>query len=108
MPKALVVLTLSLAVVACMAGDAVAASESRVIVVLEDGAGDPGTVAAEHGRRFGARVSNVYRSALRAYAATVPSDRFARTAGSNSSRPIVTFTRSPRTCPPGSSALKAT
>jgi subtilisin len=75
MPKALVVLTLSLAVVACMAGDAVAASESRVIVVLEDGAGDPGTVAAEHGRRFGARVSNVYRSALRAYAATVPSDR---------------------------------
>lgn len=75
MPKALVVLALSSAMLTLAAGNALAASDSHVIVVLEDGAGDPGSVAAEHGRRFGARVSHVYRSALRAYAATVPSNR---------------------------------
>jgi subtilisin len=50
---------------------------SRYIVVLESSDKDPGAVAAEHGRRYGVQVSHVYSSALRGYAATIPSDRVA-------------------------------
>src|SRR6266542_1160147 len=53
------------------------ASVNRYIVVLKSGNEDPGAVAAEHARRFGAQVSHVYRSALRGYAAAIPSDRVA-------------------------------
>ncbi len=53
------------------------ASVNRYIVVLKSGNEDPGAVAAEHARRYGAQVSHVYRSALRGYAAAIPSDRVA-------------------------------
>jgi subtilisin len=53
------------------------ASVNRYIVVLKSSNEDPGAVAAEHAHRFGAQVSHVYRSALRGYAAAIPSDRVA-------------------------------
>ena len=48
------------------------ADKGRYIVVLKSGAGDPGAVAEDHARRYGARRSRVYRTALRGYAAKVP------------------------------------
>ena len=45
---------------------------NRYIVVLKSTDEDPGAVAAEHARRFGAQVSHVYRSALRGYSAAIP------------------------------------
>src|SRR5206468_10197624 len=47
----------------------------RYIVVLKDTAADPGAVAAEHAGRYGAQVTQVYRSALKGYAATIPVNR---------------------------------
>jgi subtilisin family serine protease len=44
----------------------------RHIVVLENSVQRPGGVASQHARRFGAKVTDVYRSALRGYAATLP------------------------------------
>ena len=41
----------------------------RYIVVLEDNAGDPNAVAAEHSRARDAHVEHVYRHALRGYSA---------------------------------------
>jgi subtilisin family serine protease len=52
------------------AGSAIAPPKDRYIVVLKSG--DPGAVAADHGRRYGATDRRVYRSALRGYAAKVP------------------------------------
>src|SRR5919204_4219116 len=49
---------------------ATASAPGRYIVVLRDGADAP-AVASEHSRRFGARVSHVYRAALDGYAATL-------------------------------------
>ncbi|HEV8114768.1 MAG TPA: S8 family peptidase, partial [Acidimicrobiales bacterium] len=49
------------------------------IVVLRSGGADPGTVA-EEGRRQGARVRHVYRSALRGYSASMSSAAAARLA----------------------------
>ncbi len=46
------------------------------IVVLQEGS-DPSQVGEEHGRRFNAEVSHVYRSALRGYAARIPAARLA-------------------------------
>jgi subtilisin family serine protease len=46
------------------------------IVVLHEAAGDPDGVAADHQRDHGARVTHVYRHALRGYAASM-SDRSA-------------------------------
>ena len=43
----------------------------RYIVVLEDTAGSPDKVAADHAERYGARVSYVYGTALHGYAATL-------------------------------------
>src|SRR5665811_1146623 len=57
--------------VAAPAGAAGPGAE-RHIVVLEDSVQRPGAVASQHARRFGAEVSDVYRSALRGYAATLP------------------------------------
>jgi subtilisin family serine protease len=45
------------------------------IVVLRDDADDPGMVAVEHTKRFGADVAFVYRAALKGYAATIPANR---------------------------------
>lgn len=53
------------------------AAPQRYIVVLHDDAGDPGDVAADHGRRYEARAEHVYRHALRGYSAVVPSERIA-------------------------------
>ncbi|MDP9329085.1 MAG: S8 family peptidase [Actinomycetota bacterium] len=49
----------------------------RFIVVLRRGAGDPGQVAAEHARAYGAEITKVYHSAIDGYAATIPSSRVA-------------------------------
>ncbi len=48
----------------------------RFIVVLDEAA-DAGGVAAEHGRRHGAEVSDVYRHALRGYAGHIPPGKLA-------------------------------
>lgn len=49
----------------------------RYIVVLKDSVADPGAVASEHGRRYGAGVGFVYSHALKGYSAVIPSDRLA-------------------------------
>jgi aqualysin 1 len=46
-----------------------AGGQARFIVVLRDSVAKPREVAAEHGRRFGADVTHVYRHALKGYAA---------------------------------------
>ncbi len=48
-----------------------AQADTAVIVVLHDGV-DPDATASEHGTRHSARVSFVYRAALRGYAAHIP------------------------------------
>jgi len=73
----LLALILNSAVAAPTVGARAPASVNRYIVVLKNTDEDPGAVAREHARRYGARVSHVYRSALRGYAATIPSDRVA-------------------------------
>jgi subtilisin len=52
-----------------------ATSTGRYIVVLKPSVSDPGLVAAEHGRRYGAQVRYVYRYAIKGYAATIPDAR---------------------------------
>ena len=54
------------------------ASPARWIVTLHGG--DPGAVAADHGRRLGAGVSHVYRHALRGYSATMTAEQARRVA----------------------------
>src|SRR5439155_25253433 len=49
----------------------------RYVVVLEDGVADPGAVAAKQAQSYGAQVARVYRSALKGYAASIPSDKVA-------------------------------
>jgi subtilisin family serine protease len=69
----------ALALAAAAAAPASAApgqGAERFIVVLDDGA-DAGGVAADHGRRHGAEVSDVYRHALRGYAAHIPAGKLA-------------------------------
>jgi subtilisin family serine protease len=55
-------------------------STRAYIVVLRAGAADPGAVAAEHSRTEGARVSHVYRYALRGYSASMSTTAAARVA----------------------------
>jgi subtilisin len=50
-------------------------AERSYIVVLHADVARPAAVAADHARRYGAEVSHVYRSALKGYAATIPSRR---------------------------------
>lgn len=57
--------------VSAPAGSAVAPAKQRYIVVLEVGTGHPGSVAAEHARRYGAERSFVYRHAISGYAASM-------------------------------------
>jgi subtilisin len=74
----LVAAAASAIVVASLGGTAsarpsTAADESRgYIVVLEDGTA-PAKVAKQHGRRYGAQVDHVYRSALKGYSARMSS-----------------------------------
>jgi subtilisin len=58
--------------------DAAPLPADRYIVVLKDSVAAPGSVAAEHGRRYGVRVTHVYRSAIRGYAGTIPGSALAR------------------------------
>lgn len=50
-------------------------AEAVIVVLAEDA--NPGAVARQHARRYGAEVSQLYRAALRGYAARVPADRLA-------------------------------
>ena len=78
----LFVLSLVLAVIATTAPLATASqsrpARGRYIVVLQDSVGRPGRVAAEHAAAYGARVSFVYRTALKGYAATLTERAAAR------------------------------
>ena len=49
-----------------------APADDRFVVVLKDGVTHPGEVSREHGRRYEAQVSFVYRHALAGYSARVP------------------------------------
>jgi subtilisin len=51
--------------------------QGRYVVVLKTSVTDPGAVAAQQAQAYGAQVAHVYRSALKGYAATIPSDRVA-------------------------------
>jgi subtilisin len=59
------------------AARATVGSSERYIVVLKSSVGDPATAAATQARTYGLQVERVYRSALRGYAATIPSARVA-------------------------------
>lgn len=48
-----------------------AGSSGDYIIILKDSVADPGSVAAGHARRYGLRVTQVYRHALKGYAATL-------------------------------------
>ncbi len=50
-------------------------SVGHYIVVLKDSVTDPGSVAADHASRYGAQVRYVYRSAIKGYAAAIPTTR---------------------------------
>ena len=71
-----VVPVVALAAAACALPVSVAqAAPERYIVVLEESAGDPAVVAAEHGRRHEAQADKVFRTALRGYSAVIPSEK---------------------------------
>ncbi|MGI8774881.1 MAG: S8 family serine peptidase [Actinomycetota bacterium] len=53
------------------------------IVVLKDSVSDPGAVASEHARRENARVSYVYRNALKGYSAAMSDQAAARLSSDN-------------------------
>ncbi|HEV8421073.1 MAG TPA: S8 family serine peptidase [Actinomycetota bacterium] len=76
-PRALVVALatiLAIAASASLAGAAPIAGQSqRYIVVLKDSVDAPGAVASAHAAAYRAEVSFVYRSALKGYAASIPS-----------------------------------
>jgi subtilisin len=71
-------LTAALLATPAVAGPSPAASETtaKYIVVLKDGVA-PDTVASEHRRTHGAEVAQLYRSALKGYAARMPVRRAA-------------------------------
>jgi subtilisin family serine protease len=54
-----------------------APASARYVVVLKPTVTRSGAVAADHARRYGATVSKIYRSALKGYAATIPSRQLA-------------------------------
>jgi subtilisin len=57
-----------------------AGSSARFIVVLKSTVGDSQAVAADHARRYGVRVSQIYGSALKGYAAAIPTARLSAVA----------------------------
>jgi subtilisin len=64
--------TIAFAMVAAPAGASPATGRAgRYIVVLKETVASPAAVAREHGARFAATVSRVYRHALKGYAATI-------------------------------------
>ena len=67
---------LALAVLPMTNAHADAGTSHRYVVVLKDGA-DPGATARDHGRRFGAQVTDVYSHALKGYAASIPDGQLA-------------------------------
>jgi subtilisin family serine protease len=74
-----IIILSALAISLAGAGAALAepVSVDRYIVVLREGDRSPTAVATEHGRDYGAQVRMVYGSALRGYAAAIPSNRLA-------------------------------
>ena len=58
--------------------EARAAPLGRYIVVLASSVSSPGEVASDHASRYGANVSRVYRTALKAYAARMTAEQAAR------------------------------
>jgi subtilisin len=75
-PARLLALVLLATAVAVPTSTALGATRvGRYIVVLKSGVSNPGGVASEHARRYGADVRYVYRYALKGYAATIPVDR---------------------------------
>lgn len=65
----------TLSLVTLAPAQAVEQAPGRYIVVLRDTGADPGAVAREHVRTYGASVGWVYRYALKGYSATIPADR---------------------------------
>ena len=63
------VLTLAVGLPATPGGAAAPADAGRRIVLLDDSS-DSRAVAAEHGRRYGARVEGIYQHAVKGYVAT--------------------------------------
>src|SRR5438552_3152243 len=59
----------------------------RYIVVLKSSVRNPGAVAARQAHKYGAKVTHVYRSALKGYAAGIPSARV----GALRANPVVRF-----------------
>ena len=51
--------------------------QARYIVVLKSSVSDPGAAAAKDAKAYGAQVGHVFRSALKGYSATIPSDHVA-------------------------------
>jgi subtilisin len=66
------IFVLAVAVMVPVSMASAATSVGRYIVVLKSSVSDPGAVAADQGRRYGAQVRFVYRSAIKGYAATIP------------------------------------
>ena len=69
-------IALAAALVAALALPAAGhAASDRYIVVLDADTSSPSAVADSHGRRHGAAVTDVYRHALKGYAASIPASR---------------------------------
>lgn len=84
--RRMVVLVVTLAFLAAsapLASAAPAGSPRDYIVVLKSSVSDPGQVADEHSRSHGARLSHVYRSALKGYSASM-SEQAAASVGADS------------------------
>ena len=76
--RAIVGITLLLVVVAAPAGAVGKPPPEHYLVVLKPDITDPGAVARKHRARYGVTVMNVYRSALKGYAAAIPAGRLAQ------------------------------
>lgn len=74
---ALVVAIATLLSFTSISAAAPAGATTRVIIVLDDAAGDPSRAGAALGRQYGFVVDRVYSHALRGFAAQVPSGRLA-------------------------------
>jgi subtilisin family serine protease len=73
--RALIYPALLAIVLALPAASAAQSGSERYIVVLEDRVENPGKVATDHARRYGASPRFVYRHALEGYAARIPEQR---------------------------------
>jgi subtilisin len=73
----------ALLVVASAGATAGAPEAARYIVVLKEGAGNPGAVASKHAENYGLKPTKIFRSALKGYAATIPTSQLAALRASN-------------------------